>query len=196
MSQRRIHSTAAWARHGMDSAAAFTHTDTDDRRARFESVYAGNYELILAYALRRTLTRDDAADVVAETFLQVWRRLEQAPEGNAVRLWLYGVARNVLANHLRGKRRYERLGVRLAEAVTVAGARFDVAVDEAPGVVAAAFGRLRPDDQDILALLAVEGLAPREMAEVLRCSATAVRVRLHRARSRFARQLAAQGVEV
>ena len=60
----------------MDSAAAFTHMDTDSRRARFESVYAGHYELILAYALRRTLTRDDAADVVAETFLQAWRRLE------------------------------------------------------------------------------------------------------------------------
>jgi RNA polymerase sigma-70 factor (ECF subfamily) len=142
------------------------------------------------------LTRDDAADVVAETFLQAWRRLEQAPEGGAVRLWLYGIARKVLANHLRGKRRYQRLGIRLAEAATADAARFDVTSPDGSGSVAAAFGRLRPDDQNILALVAVEGLTPKEMADVLRCSATAVRVRLHRARGRFARQLAAEGVEV
>jgi hypothetical protein len=109
--------------------------------------------LILAYALRRTLTRDDAADVVAETFLQAWRRLEQAPEeGSAVRLWLYGIARKVLANHLRGKRRYQRLGIRLAEAATADAARFDVTSPDGSGSVAAAFGRLRPDEQGRAAL--------------------------------------------
>lgn len=53
----------------MKSAGPSTRMDSTDRRTRFEHVYAANYQPILAYALRRTQTPDDAADVVAETFL-------------------------------------------------------------------------------------------------------------------------------
>ena len=174
------------------------HTNHGDRRARFEGVYAAHYELILAYALRRTQARDDAADVAAETFLTAWRRLEQAPDGPAVRLWLYGIARRVLANHLRGRRRHERLGARLQTGFSGAdlGADPAAAGSESRDAIARAFGRLKPDDRDLLALIVAEGLAPSEVARVLGRTATTVRVRLHRARARFARELAAEGVRV
>ncbi|MEV4140477.1 sigma factor-like helix-turn-helix DNA-binding protein [Dactylosporangium sp. NPDC049742] len=55
---------------------------------------------------------------------------------------------------------------------------------------------MRPEDQDILGLVAVEGLTPTEIARVLGRTAVYVRVRLHRARSRFARELNAEGIEV
>jgi DNA-directed RNA polymerase specialized sigma24 family protein len=97
----------------MQAAGPVRQIDHGDRHARFERVYAAQYGLILAYALRRTETRDDAADVVAEIFLTAWRRQDQAPDGPAARLWLYGIARRVLANHLRGRRRHERLSARL-----------------------------------------------------------------------------------
>jgi DNA-directed RNA polymerase specialized sigma24 family protein len=42
---------------------------TDDRRRRFDQVYAVHHAAILGYALRRTGNADDAADVIAETFL-------------------------------------------------------------------------------------------------------------------------------
>lgn len=64
----------------------------DDRQERFRVVYDDNYELILGYALRRTDTADDAADVVADTFLVAWRRLDDVPKGEQARLWLYGTA--------------------------------------------------------------------------------------------------------
>ena len=55
---------------------------------------------------------------MAETFFTAWRRRERAPDGPAVRLWLYGIVRRVLPNHLRGRSRYERFGARLrADAV-------------------------------------------------------------------------------
>jgi RNA polymerase sigma-70 factor (ECF subfamily) len=44
--------------------------------------------------LRRTDNADDAADVIAETFLTAWRRLDEIPAGDQARLWLYGVARH------------------------------------------------------------------------------------------------------
>lgn len=165
--------------------------DADDRRARFEALYTATYPLILAYALRRTATADDATDVVAETFLTAWRRLDDLPDGDEARLWLYSVARRVLANQSRGVRRRERLHARL-----LATATEPVTYCPDPGHpgVAAAFGRLSALDREILTLVAVDGLTPAEIAVVLGGSATAVRVRLHRARTRFARALAAEGV--
>jgi len=64
-------------------------------------MYAAHRVPLLGYALRRTDNTDDAADVLAETFLAAWRRLDEVPRGDEARLWLYGTARRVLANHRR-----------------------------------------------------------------------------------------------
>ena len=58
-------------------------------------------------ALRAAAGRgpEDAADVVAETFLVAWRRLGEVPNGAEARLWLHGVARRVIANLDRSGRR-------------------------------------------------------------------------------------------
>lgn len=85
----------------------------DERRARFRSLYEANYDAILGYVLRRT-QQADTPDVVAETFLVCWRRLGRVPEGEQARLWLYGTARRVLANHTRAERRRARLTGRLS----------------------------------------------------------------------------------
>jgi DNA-directed RNA polymerase specialized sigma24 family protein len=76
----------------------------DDRRRRFEAVYAQTYEPILGYAMRRCDSPEDAADAVAETFAIAWRRVDALPPHAEARLWLYGIARNVLANQRRGLR--------------------------------------------------------------------------------------------
>ena len=49
------------------------------RRQRFEDLYNAHHVSLLGYALRRTANTDDAADVLAETFLAAWRRLDQVP---------------------------------------------------------------------------------------------------------------------
>ncbi|MFI7074822.1 RNA polymerase sigma factor [Micromonospora sp. WMMD754] len=167
-------------------------------RAGFERLYAAHYELIMRYALRRAPSPDDAADVVAETFLVAWRRQDQAPDGSSARLWLYGIARNVLANQARGARRRERLNARLRAGVAENGhdARPASAIAGTRIAIARAFGRLRADDRDLLTLVAAEGLSAGEIARVLDCTTTTARVRLHRARARFARELAAEGLPV
>ena len=57
--------------------------------------------------------------------------------------------------------------------------------------VAAAFSHLREDERELLLLAAWEGLDAAALAAVLRCSPNAARIRLHRARRRFAAELAA-----
>ena len=44
--------------------------------ARFDALYDAHFRDLLAFALRRVERPDDAADVVAETFLVAWRRLD------------------------------------------------------------------------------------------------------------------------
>src|SRR4051794_41828077 len=70
--------------------------EPEERLAR---LYADHGRDVLAYALRRSPEAEDAADVVAETFLIAWRRLADVPEGDDERLWVYGVARGAAAQH-------------------------------------------------------------------------------------------------
>jgi DNA-directed RNA polymerase specialized sigma24 family protein len=90
----------------------------DDRSRRFEAMYTATFNRIMGYALRRCPGPEDAADVVAETFAIAWRRIDDVPGGDQARLWLYRVARNVLANHRRGCVRRDELSAALAVVVT------------------------------------------------------------------------------
>jgi RNA polymerase sigma-70 factor, ECF subfamily len=65
---------------------------------RFEELFTAFYSDLMAYAIRRCWSRQDAEDVVAETFAVAWRRLDELPEGDQSRLWLFGTARLVLTN--------------------------------------------------------------------------------------------------
>ena len=165
-----------------------TYGSHTSRRARFRAVYDTNYHRVLGYALRRTVSREDAEDAVAETFLTAWRRLEEIPHGSDARPWLHGVARNALANQRRSERRRGRVTGRLHAEPPSPNWQWADADDELASV-AAAFTRLREEDRELLALAAWEELDPGEIATVLGCSRNAARIRLHRARRRLARQL-------
>jgi RNA polymerase sigma factor (sigma-70 family) len=157
------------------------------RRHRFEELYAAHRVPVLGYALRRTDNTDDAADVLAETFLIAWRRLDEVPAGDQARLWLYGTARRILANHRRGERRRLALADRLRAELAVTYRR----PDQAGGVaeIAAAFRRIPQPDQEVLALAGWEGLDPGQIAAVVGCSRNAARIRLHRARRRLTAEI-------
>jgi len=84
--------------------------DPDDR-VRFETLYRANAHSILVYALTRT-SREDAQDVVANTFLVAWSRFDAVPDDPLP--WLIGVARKVLADQRRSERRRNALPKRIA----------------------------------------------------------------------------------
>jgi RNA polymerase sigma factor (sigma-70 family) len=138
---------------------------------------------VLAYALRRTTDVQDGADVLAETFLVAWRRLDDVPRGDAARLWCYGVARRVLANQQRSERRRERLAERLRRELPAA--LESVSTPAETNAVRTALAQLGPEDQELLRLAGWEELTPGEIAVVLRISSVAARSRLHRARNRL-----------
>lgn len=155
---------------------------TTGSRERFVRLYEDNSARVLAYAVRRIDDREEASDIVAETFAVVWRRIADVPEGRAELAWLYGVARRVLANHRRSGARFARLQSRLTG---VRDDPVDDGVDPGPFLAQealAALARLPARHQEVLRLAAWEELSQAEMAAVLRCSPNAVAIRLHRAR--------------
>src|SRR5438105_6855737 len=134
-----------------------------ERRERFEAVYRELYAPICGYTLRRVRDPEDAAEVIAETFVTLWRRFDRCPQGEQLRPWLFGVARRVIANQRRGDRRRTALAERLV-------ASFDAATFEAiapPGhasALARAFAALSDSDRELLSLVAWEGLSRDELA--------------------------------
>jgi RNA polymerase sigma-70 factor (ECF subfamily) len=158
------------------------------RRQRFELLYADWHAAVYGYVLRRTDNPDDAADAIAETFLTAWRRLDDVPTSDHTRLWLYAVARRVLANQRRGMRRRSALADRLRSEIGLSHHPPEQSSELQP--LASAFQRLSKADRELLALEGWEGLKPSQVASVLGCSPNAARIRLHRAHRRLAAQLA------
>ena len=166
---------------------------SDDAQTRFRRLFDEAERDLLAYALRRVQRPEDAADVVAETFLVAWRRLDDVPAGAEARLWLYGVARRQLANQRRGQLRRSQLADRLRDelpaAIATAAAAASDAEDERVIAVRRALCRLDDADRELLALSSWEGLSPGEIAVVLGLPAVTLRSRLHRARKRLRAEL-------
>lgn len=156
----------------------------ESSEARFNALFVGNRAALLRYAIRRTADPQDAADVVADTFLVAWRRLEDVPSGAAARLWLFGVARRVLGNWHRTETRRTALSQRLVAEL----GHLTVSAPEPAesSLVLRALRQLPESDAELLRLLAWEELKPAQIATVLGIPAGTVRVRLHRARRRLA----------
>ena len=155
----------------------------DADAARFRALFEATYGVVRRYAHNRGVVYGRADDIVAETFLVAWRRLDQVPVDDPVP-WLLGVARNVWRNEQRSSLRHANL----ARALPLP---LPVPPPDEPGdpAVYGALAALGDADRELLLLVAWDGLTPGQAARVLGCSAGAARLRLHRARRRFAVEL-------
>ncbi len=150
-----------------------------------EQAFTSHGAAIAAYCRRRCASAQDAEDATAEVFAVACRRARELPAEPETRLWLYGVARRVVADAARAERRRERLWQRLAaEPPAVVPA-----LGESAAGVAQALASLSPTDRELLLLAAWEDLRPAEIARVVGRPAPWVSSRLHRARKRFAAAL-------
>jgi RNA polymerase sigma factor (sigma-70 family) len=166
------------------------------RQAAFEAVYSAHFHRLAGYALRRAASPEDAADAVAETFLIAWRKFDDMPGNDETLLWLYGIARRVLANRRRSEKRRAAANERLVRELAIElGHVADQASVHDPEVELArsALTSLKDKGREALLLVVWEELTPTEAARVLRCTPNALRIRLHRARPLERRDRATQG---
>lgn len=97
----------------------------DGDAAAFEALFAANHNDLLRYATRR-VGPDAAPDVVADVMLVAWRRRGEYSTDDA-RLWLFGVAHNLVANERRSALRRDRLAERVRQTVDPHAAHEDLA---------------------------------------------------------------------
>ncbi|MGI9599115.1 MAG: RNA polymerase sigma factor [Acidimicrobiales bacterium] len=167
----------------------------DEAEASFRRLFTSTYMPLLAYARRRSFDHAEADDVVAEVYATAWRRRDDLRPDTAPLPWLYGIAANVLRNNRRAGSRRLRLVQRLEsepQSPTSVPTDGDPGGPDADGSGAhlrEALSRLSFDDQEVLRLVAWEGLSHAETGQALGCSTNAVGIRIHRARQRLQAEL-------
>lgn len=158
----------------------------DERQ--FSALFDLHFAEVWRFARRRCVGTDEADDAAAEAFAVAWRRRDDLPPTDDVRLWLLGTTRRVLANQRRSAGRRDRLRHRI-EVATVAlppgPDPADVIADRDADPLPAALAGLSDDDRELLVMRAWDGLAVTDIARLLDVTPNAVSVRLHKARTRL-----------
>jgi RNA polymerase sigma-70 factor (ECF subfamily) len=127
--------------------------------------------------------------VLAEAYLIAWQKLEKVPKDERARLWLFGVARNLLMKGAGRQRSGNALVERLAGELRCADPAPSPLEHNRRDALRTVLAALPVRDREILTMTAWEGLTPKQIAAVMGTSANIVRVRLHRARTRLKRQI-------
>jgi RNA polymerase sigma-70 factor (ECF subfamily) len=170
----------------------------DRHRADFEALYARHSREVWALAYARWMNADTAMDITQEAFLRLWKQWEDG--GEAIlnpRAWLLRVARNLAEDH--AKSAFRRNGTHPPQTMNGVQANGPLPLEnlereETFAQLRGELEQLPPADREILTLRYALDYDTGEIAETLGINATAVHMRLSRARQRLADRLKAQGV--
>lgn len=169
----------------------------EPRRAEFEALYARHGREVWALAYARWMDADAALDIAQEAFLRLWKHWEAGEEDlQNPRAWLLRVARNLAEDN--AKSSFRRNGTTPTAILNGVQSRDRPPLDdleraEAFAAIRATLDDLPPGDRELLTLRYALDYDAARIAEVLGINATAVHMRLSRARQRLADKLTAQG---
>jgi RNA polymerase sigma-70 factor (ECF subfamily) len=169
----------------------------DAKRADFEVLYERHSREVWALAYARWMNADTALDIMQEAFLRLWKQLESGESILNPRAWLLRVARNLAEDH--AKSAFRRNGTHPPQTMNGVQAREPLPLDslereETFAQLREVMEQMPKADREILTLRYALDYETGEIAELLAINATAVHMRLSRARQRLADRLKAQGV--
>jgi RNA polymerase sigma factor (sigma-70 family) len=140
-------------------------TQTAGAREEFEQLFQATRASLSAYLVNRCKDAELAADLFSETYLIAWQKLNSIPPGDQARLWLFGVARNLLLKGFRQRRVADALVERLAGELHRANVEHSQIDDHPRALLHAALDSLSEGDREILTLTAWEGLTPGDRSD-------------------------------
>ncbi|NUU23079.1 MAG: RNA polymerase sigma factor [Streptomycetaceae bacterium] len=159
--------------------------------AEFEKVYRAHVGLVTAYFARRSAEPQTVADLTADTFVRAITSFATFdPVKGSARAWLIGIASRVFAAHCeansqRNDSARRVAGRRLLDADAVDELVDRIDAERVGGALLAGLAELPRLDREVVELVDLDGLRPKEAAEALGVSAGAVRIRLFRARAKL-----------
>ena len=155
-----------------------------ERELAFIALYKDSYPRIHKYVLRRVDDAELAQELAADVFRVAWQKWDGA--GSPEIPWLFTVARNLIGNAYRGRDRQKALRDKLmVSSVEDSWGNSDNASVED------AMMALREKDRDILQLAYWDELTIAEISQVLQCTQSSAKVRLHRPREAYRKLLPA-----
>jgi RNA polymerase sigma-70 factor (ECF subfamily) len=169
----------------------------EPRHADFEALYTRYSREVWALAYARWLNADLAQDIMQEAFLRLWKEWQEGEEILNPRAWLLRVARNLAEDH--AKSAFRRNGTHPPQTMNGVRAHDPLPLEclereETFTQLRGELEQLSSADREILTLRYGLDYNATEIAEMLAINATAVHMRLSRARQRLAERLTAQGV--
>jgi RNA polymerase sigma-70 factor (ECF subfamily) len=167
------------------------------RQTDFEALYQRHSREVWAMAYARWMDADTALDITQEAYLRLWKQLELGETILNPRAWLLRVARNLAEDF--AKSSFRRNGTHPPQLMNGVRAHDPLPLESMEREET--FARLRdvmeqlPEgDREILTLRYALDYNATDIADILGINATAVHMRLSRARQRLSERLTAEGV--
>lgn len=156
----------------------------------FGRIFDDTHPRVYRHARRLCASAHDAEDVTGAAFLELWRRRDRVTiVDGSVLPWLLATTTNLALNQRRGLRRYQAFLARLPRNEPASDDAADLALasdlDVDPALLVA-IRDLSTLDQQLLALVALEGYPLKDAAAALDVSEQAARSRWQRIKRRLA----------
>lgn len=172
-------------------------TKTSDLDARFERDALPLLDQLYGGALRMTRNPADAEDLVQETYVKAYQAFNSFSEGTNLKAWLYRIMTNTYINSYRKKKRqptqqssedvtdHQLLATSSHESVGLESAELEALKNLPNQRIAQAMNDLSEDYRMVVYYADVEGLAYKEIAEIMGTPLGTVMSRLHRGRKQL-----------
>lgn len=165
----------------------------DKKHAEFEQAMVPHMDQLFNYAFYLSGDREEAGDLLQETYLKAYRFFDKFEQGTNAKAWLYRIMRNTYINEYRRTKRIPEQ-VQYDEQISAyqmtagSGAESNdlrVMIDRKTldDDVAGAIAALPEKFKSVVVLRDIEDLPYEEIAEALEIPVGTVRSRLHRARA-------------
>ncbi len=164
----------------------------DPRHKDFEQQTLPHMEILYNYALRMTGNKEDAKDLLQETFLKAYRFWDKFEQGTNLRAWLFRIMKNTYINVYRKEAKepdkvdyndienyYDLIRDQNSDDNDLQTKIFGQLLDDD---VSKALESLPEEFRTVVILCDIEGLSYEEIAEFSQIPVGTVRSRLHRGR--------------
>jgi RNA polymerase sigma-70 factor (ECF subfamily) len=164
------------------------------KQSDFEREALPHMNALYSFAVRLCRNRDDAHDLVQETFMKGFRFFDKFERGTNCKAWLFRILKNTYINQYRKDKRepdvieefYDLIKSDSSDSTDLQKKIFDNLLDDE---VSTALESLPETFRTAIILCDLEGMTYEEIAEIIECPIGTVRSRLHRARKMLASQL-------
>lgn len=162
--------------------------------AALESLYRAHFRDLLRHVSYATGDVAVAEDLTQESFARAFAKLGEFDERSSFRVWLRGIARNLVRKRWRSAERQSRAFAKVEHAPTSGHEpETELVRDRRAEVLRVALERLPAAQREAFVLCDVEGMSAAEAAVLTETTPVNVRVRATRARARLHKLLMADG---